>query len=146
MHRRGQYGQDIFSLRAIYLQGRTPASVNMHWRRFAVSSIPKPPKEFEAWVLQRWREKDALVEHYMQHGRFPADEGAPEEVFKEEVNGAGVGTMVKRKLWIETEVKPASPLEVLQCYMPSLALALIVHLLRRFWGWLLVALAIRSHS
>jgi hypothetical protein len=119
----------------------------MHWRRFAVSSIPQgDPEAFDAWLLSRWREKDALVEHYKQHGRFPADEKAPEIEYKEIPNGAGVTRPQERKLWIETEVKPGSPGEFLQIFVPSLALGLCVHLCRRFWAWLLVALAIRSKS
>lgn len=46
----------------------------MHWRRFAISSIPiSDPVEFELWIRQRWAEKDDLLEYYMQNGRFPED-------------------------------------------------------------------------
>ena len=50
----------------------------MYWRRFHVSSIPASSQEdFEAWLLDRWREKDALLEHYAQTGRFPSDTDTP---------------------------------------------------------------------
>lgn len=47
----------------------------MHFRRFAIASIPiSDPPEFEAWIRQRWLEKDDLLEYYMQNGRFPEDD------------------------------------------------------------------------
>jgi hypothetical protein len=47
----------------------------MHWRRFAVSSIPvSDVAEFDAWLTLRWREKDDLLEYYLENGRFPEDE------------------------------------------------------------------------
>ena len=144
---RGEYGQDIYSLRSIYLQGRAPKSVNMYWRRFAVKDIPvQDANVFEKWVLERWREKDQLVEYYMQNGRFPADEDVPEVEYKEIPNGAGVTKPVVNKHYIETELKPESPFEFFQIFVPSLAILLIAHLIRRMWGWLLVALMIRSKS
>ena len=48
----------------------------MHWRRFATSTIPLSTAEFEAWLAERWREKDDLLEYYMQNGRFPEDESS----------------------------------------------------------------------
>lgn len=76
IHRPGEYGQDIYTLRSTYFQGRVPPSVNMYWRRFEVSSIPvSSPSEFEIWVRERWLEKDRLLEQFNTTGRFPADEG-----------------------------------------------------------------------
>lgn len=47
----------------------------MHFRRFAIASIPiSDPTEFEAWIRQRWLEKDDLLEYYVQNGRFPEDD------------------------------------------------------------------------
>ncbi|KAL7266273.1 hypothetical protein RUND412_011188 [Rhizina undulata] len=72
---RGKYGQDYFTLSSTFFQGRPPKSVNMHWRRFPVSSIPiSGTAEFESWLRQRWIEKDELLEYYIQNGRFPEDE------------------------------------------------------------------------
>ncbi|CAZ86503.1 unnamed protein product [Tuber melanosporum] len=72
---RGKFGQDFFTLNSTYFEGRPPKSVNMHWRRFAVSSIPvSDVAEFDAWLTLRWREKDDLLEYYLENGRFPEDE------------------------------------------------------------------------
>ena len=100
----GQYGQDLFSLRGSYFQGRPPKSVNMHWRRFAIKDIPlADDKAFAAWLAARWREKDDLLQYYIDHNRFPADSS------------------------IETEVRPARWYEFLQVFVPLAAVALCVN-------------------
>ncbi|KIW00727.1 uncharacterized protein PV09_07712 [Verruconis gallopava] len=139
---RGQYGQDIFTLRSIYLRGLAPKSVNMYWRRYAVASIPKDQAAFDAWLLARWREKDALLEYYMQHGRFPALEDDDEE--KTVPNGAGMAKEGSKGGWIETELKPRSRFEFLQIFIPSMTIVLVLNLIRKFWLWLNVALSLRS--
>ncbi|KAF1986010.1 acyltransferase [Aulographum hederae CBS 113979] len=127
---RGQFAQDLFTIRSTYLQGRPPKSVNMHWRRFAVSSIPLDDvAEFEKWLDERWREKDALLELYVETGRFPADEG---EVVT--LNGHGNGGEKKeQRKYIETAVGTNNPFEILQVYVPFATLGLVLHLLRKLW-------------
>ncbi|KAE8318059.1 acyltransferase-domain-containing protein [Aspergillus transmontanensis] len=72
--RKGSYPDKYFTLRSTYLQGRPPTSVNMYWRRFAVSDIPlNDQKEFDAWLRARWTEKDQLLDEYFETGRFPSD-------------------------------------------------------------------------
>ena len=71
MCRKGQYGQEIFTMGRMYLEGRQPA-VHMHWRRFQMSSIPLTSLEdFDKWLQARWVEKEALLEEYERTGRFP---------------------------------------------------------------------------
>lgn len=133
-HRRhGEFGQDIFTLRGTYFQGRCPKSVNMHWRRFATKDIPfSDPKEFEQWLLQRWREKDDLLEYFMQHGRFPADDGTSAAINgAKPIRGAG---------YIETEVRPKSVLELLQVLVPPLTLALLYNVFLKYYRMSLRAL------
>jgi lysocardiolipin and lysophospholipid acyltransferase len=86
-------------LRSMYLEGRTPKSVNMYWRRFAVSDIPlDDPKEFDQWLLEKWREKDALMEKYITTGRFPG--------FKDsELIGVDSTVSSESGRYIETEIK-----------------------------------------
>jgi len=70
---RDKYGQDYFTLRSSYFQGRPPKSVNLHFRRFKISTIPyNDSVEFEKWVRERWIEKDDLLEVYQQTGRLPS--------------------------------------------------------------------------
>jgi lysocardiolipin and lysophospholipid acyltransferase len=137
--RRGQFPEDIFTLRSIFFQGRRPKSVNMYWRRFAVSEIPiNDPKAFDEWLLERWREKDRLLEGYLQTGRFPANDGEDE---------APNGTIFKKaecEGYIETEIRTKSPFEFLRIYVPMTALYLIIRLISQFWYLLLVTIGIRS--
>ncbi|KAL8706366.1 MAG: hypothetical protein Q9201_000574 [Fulgogasparrea decipioides] len=132
---RGAYGQDIFTLRSTYFQGRPPKSVNMYWRRFPVSSIPLPtssnpsPQESEAfsnWLLARWTEKEALLEGYAQNGRFPADEGHDSE-------GEPGRGMVKGAGFIETEVKLARWYEILQIFSVLGAFTTVANAVGKFW-------------
>ncbi|KAA8643140.1 lysophospholipid acyltransferase family protein [Aspergillus tanneri] len=71
---KGSYPDKYFTLRSTYLQGRPPTSVNMHWRRFAMSGIPlEDQKEFDGWLRDRWTEKDQLLEEYFETGKFPSE-------------------------------------------------------------------------
>lgn len=128
----GGYGQDIFTLRSVYFQGRPPKSVNMHWRRFAIKDIPYNDSEaMHEWILQRWREKDELIEAWFKTGKFPAD---PQAV---EIEGAPRDKEFKTA-YINTEVRPRSPVEFLQMFVPVLTAALLgriaVQLVDRFTG------------
>ncbi|CAI6333274.1 unnamed protein product [Periconia digitata] len=133
---RGQFGQDLFTIRSSYFEGRPPKSVNMHWRRFAVKDIPThDEKLFGDWLLKRWREKDDLIEYYLEHDRFPADKGrTPAVTGANALHGAG---------WIETEVKPTNPLEVLQIFAPVAAFALVVNVLMKFFAIIMRVLRIQ---
>jgi lysocardiolipin and lysophospholipid acyltransferase len=109
----------------------------MHWRRFHTSKIPKEAKEFDAWLQARWREKDELLEYYVNNGRFPADEDI-EHV--EIMNGAGIMEPKKGAGYIETYVKPEGRFEFLQIFAPVSAAALIGYQGWKWWKWLVVVL------
>jgi hypothetical protein len=69
---RGLYGQDVFTLKSSFIDGRSPKSVNLFWRRIKISTIPHSnDKAFERWLLNRWREKDYMLEYFASFGRFP---------------------------------------------------------------------------
>ncbi|MCJ1306908.1 hypothetical protein MMC25_000552 [Agyrium rufum] len=130
---RGQYGQDIFTLVSTYIQGRPPKCINMYWRRFAVSSIPyQDPKAFETWLMQRWQEKEALMEGYAENGRFPADDGedpAPTvmpEDGSDPVAARGAG-------FIETNVGLGHWYEIADIFVVLATLALFVHIVQKYW-------------
>ncbi|MCJ1249316.1 hypothetical protein MMC30_006539 [Trapelia coarctata] len=116
---RGQYAQDIFTIQSAYFQSKPPKSVNMYWRRFAVSSIPlNDPKAFELWLRARWMEKDALIDMYLRTGRFPADQGVDKTADGTTRRGAG---------YIETEIKAFHWYEFLQVFAPIGLFALILY-------------------
>ncbi len=92
----------------------------MHWRRFRVADIPtKDEKVFSDWLLARWREKDELLEYFVDNNRFPADTGITPNV-----NG---GEPMKGAGWIETEVRPTSKFEFLTIFIPLATVALVVN-------------------
>ena len=106
-------------MKAAYFEGQPPKSVNMYWRRFALSSIPiDDPVAFEVWLRARWMEKDGLIEAYYRHGRFPADRGAHKTPEGRIVRGAG---------HIETEIKSNYWYEFLQIFAPVGLLALVLY-------------------
>ncbi|PKY05383.1 acyltransferase [Aspergillus campestris IBT 28561] len=71
---KGSLPDKYFTLRSTYGQGRPPTSVNMYWRRFAVSDIPlEDQAEFDTWLRERWAEKDLLMDQYFETGRFPTE-------------------------------------------------------------------------
>ena len=115
---RGQFAQDIFTLKAGYLEGRPPKSVSMHWRRFAVKDIPmKDPKNFEIWLTNRWREKDSLIEYYLRTGKFPADTGATKYRSGEIKRGGG---------HLEVQIRSSHWYEFLQIFAPMGVLAMVL--------------------
>lgn len=142
LYREGEYGQDIFTLRSTYLEGRPPKSVNMHWRRFSVADIPVNDTEaFSKWLAERWREKDALLQYYVQHNRFPGgSSGDSSDLTNENIvpNGSTVprkavpGVFAEDKYHIETEVKPVHPLEFLQIFAPTAALLFVINVAVKF--------------
>ena len=127
----GQFGQDIFTLRSTFFEGRPPKSVNMHWRRFAVKDMPIDDNDaMHEWTLARWREKDDLLAKFQETGKFPAAveavsiENGPEDEFKTP--------------YINTEVKPRSPIEFLQIFAPVSAAGLLVRIMVQITNRLLV--------
>lgn len=117
--RRGEFAQDIFTLRAAYVEGRPPRTVHMHWRRFAVSSIPlDDPVAFELWLRARWIEKDHLMEIFMRTGHFPADRGVDKAANGKTRRGAGeITTAVKALHWYD----------MLQVFAPIGLLGLVLY-------------------
>ena len=136
MNRRDAYGQDLFTIPSSYLQGRPPKSVNMYWRRFPVSSIPiSDTKAFEAWILQRWQEKEDLLEGYLQTGRFPADKGigyshpAVPKVDEKKSQGEtpqGAG-------FIETQVRLRKWYEIADIFIVLASIAMAVNFIEKYW-------------
>jgi 1-acyl-sn-glycerol-3-phosphate acyltransferase len=115
---RGQYAQDIFTLKAGYLEGRPPKSVHMYWRRFAIKDIPfQNEKTFDLWLIARWREKDLLMENYLRTGRFPADKGTTKYTTGRVVKGTGHS---------EVQIRSSHWYEFLQIFAPMGVLAMIL--------------------
>ena len=106
----------------------------MYWRRFAVSSIPvDDPQKFEEWLRQKWIEKDALLEQYVQNGRFPADDGHNSENCPA-INGSASTQILKGAGFIEIEVKLVHWYEIGQIFVVLGSFALLSNILAKIWN------------
>ncbi len=129
----GSYGQDIFTLRSVYFQGRPPKSVNMHWRRFRIADMPINDSDaMHEWTLARWREKDEMIDAFLREGKFTAAD--PEAV---QIEDAPQEKQFKAA-YINTEVMPRTSFEFLGMFMPVLGAAMVgrvgVQILDRLFG------------
>jgi len=103
---KGLYGQDIYTLRSSFFEGRPPKSVNMFWRRFRISDIPLGNNEaFSRWLNNRWREKDYILEYFYKFGQFPAEDAskalAAATGKRKPKHAKAIGTEVKAGGWDE---------------------------------------------
>ncbi|KAG9102727.1 hypothetical protein FRC06_001300 [Ceratobasidium sp. 370] len=87
---RGGYGQAYYTLRSIFMQGVPPPRVHVHLRLYDVArDVPigtpqgaeeaSPPERaaFDKWLLERWQEKDALMETQLTEGGFRSSSEVP---------------------------------------------------------------------
>ena len=56
-----------------YINGRVK-QIHIHVRRFPIDELPKIEAELKQWLMDRFYEKDALLEGYYKTGAFPAEE------------------------------------------------------------------------
>lgn len=132
--KRGEYGQDFYTLRSMFFQGQPPPSVNMYWRRFHVDQIPLDNIEvFNLWLRERWLEKDALVEHFLTQGRFPA----------KTVTTTSKASSLSQEEFIETKAKTTYWWEVCYIYIILVSFIFLFNLLAQYWD---VALVYRKIS
>ncbi|KAF2027223.1 acyltransferase-domain-containing protein [Setomelanomma holmii] len=129
----GQFGQDIFTLRTTFFEGRPPKSVNMHWRRFRIDSIPiQNTKAFEVWLRNRWREKDYMLEYFNRNNRFPAEDFWKDHLdldsSSSQNGGKSIRSVPRPAVQIETEVKSGNWNEFVKIFAPitSVMMALTV--------------------
>lgn len=95
----------------------------MYWRRYAVSDIPVDDREaFDAWLAERWREKDELLDGYLETGLFPTDKAHTPE-------GSGI-----EDGFINTEVKIRSIQEIGTIFVVLASLTMILRLGSQLWN------------
>lgn len=128
----GQFGQDIFTLRSTFFEGRPPKSVNMHWRRFHISTIPiQNTAAFDVWLRNRWREKDYMLEYFNRNTRFPAEDFWKNHLdmsSQSSQGGKSIRSVPHPAVQIETEVKSGNWNEFVKIFAPitSVMMALTV--------------------
>jgi 1-acyl-sn-glycerol-3-phosphate acyltransferase len=47
--------------------------IHVHVRRFPVAELPSVETELERWLLDLFRDKDRLLDHFYEHGFFPSE-------------------------------------------------------------------------
>ena len=52
------------------LLGQIGGGFHLHVRRYEMASLPTEADQISAWLVERFREKDALMEHFSKHGSF----------------------------------------------------------------------------
>ncbi|CAH6723423.1 2-acyl-1-lysophosphatidylinositol acyltransferase [[Candida] jaroonii] len=78
-----EFGEDIYTLKNVFLRGKGPKQVNYHIRAFNISEIPLGAdvldidqvkeddlKRFEDWLFKVWYEKDELMDTFYKYGKF----------------------------------------------------------------------------
>ena len=116
---RGQYAQDIYTLKAQYVDGRSPKCIHMYWRRFRISDIPiDNEKSFDSWLRARWAEKDAYIEYFYRTGHFPCDTG---------ISKMKDGSLRKGAGYIVTTIRATQWHEFLQVFVPIGLLSLVLY-------------------
>ena len=87
------------------------------------------PRAFEQWVLDRWREKDDLLEYYADYGRFPPTQDVDNKVS----DASGSSNVNDNRGYIITEVKLAHWLEVGKIFVVVAAVGLVANVLYKFF-------------
>jgi len=82
------YGQDFYTLRSIFFQGIAPPAIHLHLRLCSMPEIPlgsvsasdsvergaeataEETATFEKWLINRWAEKDRLMDGFYKNGYF----------------------------------------------------------------------------
>lgn len=88
----GQCGEDVFSLKNVYLFGHSPRVINYHVKVWKLSEIPlgssvdnidgikdEDLERFENWLFERWYEKDKLLANFYETGEFESIEASEKE-------------------------------------------------------------------
>ncbi|OZJ03143.1 hypothetical protein BZG36_04640 [Bifiguratus adelaidae] len=70
----GDIPEEKYTIRGTFFHDIYPKKVHMHLRRWRIDSIPVNADAFNQWLLDRWKEKDALLEEFYRTGKFPLEE------------------------------------------------------------------------
>ncbi|GAN10063.1 hypothetical protein MAM1_0317c09598 [Mucor ambiguus] len=69
--------EQVYTIQSVFFFNFYPKQVHVYIRRFKVDSIHTSNEaEFNQWNLDRWKEKDDLMDHFYKHGVFPSNPSA----------------------------------------------------------------------
>ncbi|KAL6925929.1 hypothetical protein ACO0SA_000538 [Hanseniaspora valbyensis] len=71
-----EFAQDIYTIKGVFLEGKSPAIVDIYINGLERTEIPLENMDvFGEWLFERWDLKDQLMErYYKNNGDFKADE------------------------------------------------------------------------
>ena len=116
-------------MRSLYLERNRAPVVHLHWRRFAIKNVPfKDAAKFDAWLLDRWREKDDLIEQFNKTG-IVANELDP-QVMTGMIASDNPAT---QSGYLETEIGPRYRFEFLQAFLSIFAVIFSWKLVQWLW-------------
>lgn len=135
---RDQYGEAIYTLGSVFVEGKAPAITDMHFRALQLKDVPLGPdimtpeedekwaKEFENWLFKVWREKDDLMETYYTHGTFTPGL---------DLSSSGYNLNDKFEVAM-APLKPKSLWELVQIFAVPLTVMMVLRLiLIMVWTW-----------
>jgi len=99
----------VYDITIGYENGRVPtlwelascaanATVHVHVRRFVLADLPKDVAGLSKWCMELYVTKEALLEHFHKHGRFPGNELNEPLLFPDEQLSDPKTTSAKAKL------------------------------------------------
>ncbi|CCD22790.1 putative acyltransferase NDAI_0A06360 [Naumovozyma dairenensis CBS 421] len=72
--RQDEYGENVYGLKSIFLEGHYPKMVDIHIRAFNIEDIPfHDETKFSKWLYKVWEEKNKLLNDYYKQGSFDLD-------------------------------------------------------------------------
>lgn len=122
------YGEDIFTLKNIFLFGKGPKSIHYHLRSIRLEDIPlgeetvdiddvkeEDLKVFEKWLYELWYEKDELMKNFYKYGKFVSPHSENLNKVEKVENSSVTGNLQLRNVF-----------EIVSVYVPITVAAVIL--------------------
>ncbi|CCH62843.1 hypothetical protein TBLA_0I01850 [Henningerozyma blattae CBS 6284] len=91
-----EYGELIYTMKNIFLEGKPPKLVDIHIRAFKLNEIPLDSiEEFTEWLFKVWQEKDQRLIKYYETGHFGSDPSLSDQIIDDfKINSSEVAMVM----------------------------------------------------
>ncbi|OLY85297.1 putative acyltransferase [Smittium mucronatum] len=73
-----EFAEDIYTMKNVFYNEGYPRKVHINIRRFLISEIPLEDESvFSTWLIDRFMEKDSMLDYYYKNGNFHAQDKIP---------------------------------------------------------------------
>ncbi len=80
--------EERWSLTGLFLRGSSPPAVHCHAKFFPIAEVPyEDATAFQAWLYARFAEKDRLLAHFYEHGRFEGPQAVRRSIASARMHG-----------------------------------------------------------